>query len=102
MIHLLAFITAKPGMRDALLAEFHGIMPLVHAEEGCIEYAPVIDLPDFGGFQTNLGPDTFAVVEKWGSPDMLRAHIATQHMKDYGARTKDMIAARVLHVLTPA
>ena len=102
MIHVLAYITAKPGQRAALLAEFHGIMPLVHAEAGCIEYGPVIDAPEFGGFQTQLGPDTFAVVEKWESADLLRAHVAAPHMKDYGQRTRDMIAARVLHVLTDA
>ncbi len=102
MIHVLAYITAKPGLRDALLAEFHGIMPLVHAEAGCIEYGPVIDAPDFGGFQTPVGPDTFAVVEKWESAELLRAHVAIQHMQDYSARTKDMIANRVLHVMTGA
>lgn len=102
MIHVIAFITAKPGQRDALLAEFHGVIPLVHAEAGCIEYGPVTDAPDFGGFQTPLGPDTFAVVEKWETADLLRAHAVADHMKAYGARTKDMIASRIIHVLTDA
>lgn len=102
MIHILAYITAKPGQRDALLAEFRAILPAVHAEAGCIEYGPVIDDPEFGGFQTKVGPDTFVVIEKWASADMLRAHIAAPHMQDYAARSKDMIAERVLHVLTNA
>lgn len=100
MIHVLAFITAKPGQRDALLAAFHENMPAVHAEAGCIEYAPVIDAPDFGSLQTPLGPDTFVVVEKWESAGALRAHAAAPHMAAYGARTKEMIAKRVIHVLT--
>src|SRR5271167_3596595 len=33
MIHVLAIITAKPGMREAILKEFHANIPAVHAEE---------------------------------------------------------------------
>ena len=102
MIHLIAFITAHPGKRDELLAAFKAIMPTVHAEDGCIEYQPVIDIDGFAGFTTPLGPDSYIVVEKWASPDALRAHAATAHMADYGRRTKHLIAGRVLHVLTPA
>jgi quinol monooxygenase YgiN len=100
MIHVLAFVTAKPGQRGALLAAFHENMPAVHAEAGCIEYAPVVDEPDFGSLQTPLGADTFVVVEKWESAAALRAHAAAPHMAAYGARTKDMIAKRAIHVLT--
>ena len=67
MLHVLAYITAKPGMREAVLREFQANMPAVHGEEGCIEYVPVVDLPAFGLFQTELGPDTFVVVEKWAA-----------------------------------
>jgi quinol monooxygenase YgiN len=100
MIHVLAFVTAKPGQRVALLEAFHENIPAVHAEDGCIEYRPVIDAPEFGGFQTPLGPDTFVVVEKWASDAALRAHAAAPHMAAYGARTRAMIASRVIHVLT--
>ncbi len=55
MLHVLAFITAKPGLRDAVLAEFRANMPAVHAEEGCIEYVPVVDAPTFGPFRRSLG-----------------------------------------------
>jgi quinol monooxygenase YgiN len=102
MLHVLAFITAKPGMRDAVLKEFRANMPAVHAEEGCIEYVPVIDLPAFGSSQSELGPDTFVVVEKWASPEALKAHAAAPHMKAYAARTADMIETRAIHVLSPA
>lgn len=100
MLHVLAYITAKPGMREAVLREFRANMPAVHAEEGCIEYVPVIDLPTFGPFQTELGPDTFVVVEKWASPEALNAHAASPHMKAYAERTADMIETRMIHVLS--
>ncbi len=102
MIHVIAVITAKPGMRDAVLQEFRANMPAVHAEQGCIEYAPAVDAEGVGGFQTAFGPDTFVVVEKWESPDALKAHAAAPHRAAYVAKTKDMIAKRAIHVLSPA
>jgi quinol monooxygenase YgiN len=102
LIHVLAIITTKPGLRDKVLEAFRANMPAVHAEEGCIEYGPAVDAEGMGGFQTKLGPDTFVVVEKWDSIDALKAHAAAPHMASYGAKVKDMLAARVIHVLSPA
>jgi quinol monooxygenase YgiN len=101
MIHVLAMITAKPGMRDAILKEFRANMPAVHAENGCIEYGPAVDADGIGSFQTKFGPDSFVVIEKWESPDALKAHAASPHMAAYGAKTRVMIASRVIHVLSP-
>ena len=101
MIHVLAIITAKPGQRDAVLAAFHANMPAVHAEAGCIEYAPAIDAEGMGAIQTRLGPDTFVAIEKWESIDALKAHAAAPHMAAYGAKTKDLLVSRVIHVLSP-
>ena len=68
MIHVVAIITAKSGMREAILKEFHANMPAVHDEKGCIEYGPAIDAEGIGNFQTKFGPDTFVVIEKWRAP----------------------------------
>ena len=102
MIHVLAIITAQPGQREAVLEHFRANMPAVHAEEGCIEYVPVVDAPDAGPAQTKLGPDTFCVVEKWASMEALRAHSQAPHMASYAAKVKPMLASRVIHILTPA
>ena len=102
MIHVLALITTQPGQRDAVLDAFRANMPAVHAEDGCIEYGPAIDTEGAGAMQTPLGPDTFAVVEKWASMDALRAHAAAPHMAAYGAKVKPMLASRIIHVLSPA
>ena len=63
MIHVVAIITAKPGMRDAILAAFRANMPAVHAEKGCIEYGPAIDTEGMGGIQTRttLTPSRFSM-----------------------------------------
>ncbi len=95
-------ITTKPGQRDAVLAAFKANVPAVRAEPGCIEYGAAVDADGVGGIQTPLGADSFVVIEKWESIDALKAHAAAPHMKDYGARTKDFLASRVIHVLSPA
>jgi quinol monooxygenase YgiN len=102
VIHVLAIITAKPGMREKILEAFRANMPAVHAEQGCIEYGPAVDAEGAGRIQTQLGPDAFVVIEKWESAEALKAHAAAPHMKAYAAKTKDMIASRVIHVLSPA
>ena len=92
MIHVIAVITAKPGMRDAILREFRANMPA----------GPAVDAEGIGSFQTAFGPDTFVVVEKWEGKEALKAHAAAPHMASYAAKTRDMIASRVIHVLSPA
>jgi quinol monooxygenase YgiN len=100
MIHVLAIITTKPGKRDEVLSAFRANMPAVHAEAGCIEYGPVIDAE--GGAGAKFGGDTFVVVEKWESLDHLKAHAASPHMAAYGAKTRDLLANREIHVCQPA
>lgn len=102
MIHVVALITTKPGLRGEVLKHFNANVPAVHAEDGCIEYVPVIDADGFGAFQSKLGPDTFMVVEKWRDAAALKAHAAAPHMAAYAAKVKDMLAGRVIHVLTKA
>jgi quinol monooxygenase YgiN len=102
MIHVLAVVTAKPGMRDSILAAFRANVPNVLAEQGCIEYGAAVDAENALPFQTRYGPETFVVVEKWESMDALKAHAAAPHMAAYGAKTKEMIASRVIHILSPA
>ena len=102
MIHVIAVITAKPGKREEVLRHFHANVPAVRAETGCIEYGAAIDADAALPIQTRYGPDTFLVVEKWESMDALKAHAAAPHMAAYGAKTKELLASRVIHILSPA
>ena len=102
MIHVMAIVTAKPGQRETVLAAFRANIPAVQAEEGCVQYEPVIDAPDAGPIQTALGPDSFCVVERWESMAALQAHGASAHMKAYAATVKELLASRTIHVLTPS
>ncbi len=100
-IHVLAIITTNPGKRREVLDLFETIVPTVLAEDGCIAYEATIDAEDAGPAQAELGPDTFVVVERWASLDALDAHANSDHMKAHGARTKDMLAARKIYILSP-
>jgi quinol monooxygenase YgiN len=101
MIHVIAVITAKPGMREEVLQAFRANVPAVRAEKGCIEYGAAVDAEPPLKIQTAFGADTFVVVEKWESLDALKAHAVAPHMAAYAAKTKDMLASRAIHILSP-
>jgi len=102
MIHVIAIITAKPGKREEVLRHFRANVPNVRAERGCIEYGAAVDADPALPVQTKYGPETFVVVEKWENMDALKAHAAAPHMAAYGAKTKELLASRVIHILSPA
>lgn len=102
MIHVIAVITARPGQRENVLQAFRANMPAVHAERGCIEYQPVADVSNFNDMQSELGENTFVVIEKWSDEDALKDHMASAHMASYAASVRDWIAERRVHVLRDA
>ena len=101
MIHVIAVITAKPGRREEVLGHFRANVPAVRAEKGCIEYGAAVDADPALPVQAKYGPDTFVVVEKWESIEALKAHAAASHMAAYAAKTRELIASRVIHILSP-
>jgi quinol monooxygenase YgiN len=102
VVHVIATIRLNPGTRDAYLAEFRRLVPLVLAEDGCLAYAPTVDEPLGLAVQELAGDDAVVVVEQWASPDALRAHSAAPHMADYRVRVKDFVKSVSLRVLRPA
>ena len=102
MIHVIAAIEVHEGRREAFLAEFHQIVPLVLAEAGCLEYGPTVDVAAGLAVQQPLRPDVVTVVEKWASIEHLHAHLAAPHMQDYRIKVKDLVAGLTLTVLEPA
>ncbi len=102
VVSVVAVITTKPGKRDEVLAAFRNNLAAVRAEDGCIEYAPHIDTEGMGSFQTEFGPDTFVVIEKWESKEALGAHAVAPHMKAYAEKVGDLLESRVIHILSSA
>ena len=102
MVHVVATIELADGARDAFLAEFGRIVPLVRAEDGCLAYQATVDLPTGLAAQPPVRPDLVVVVEQWRDLPALEAHLAAPHMTAYRARVKDLVVQTTLQVLTPA
>lgn len=102
MIHVIADLAIRPGTRDAFLAEFARLAPLVHAERGCLAYAAAVDLPTGLPVQVPAGEDVVVVVEQWESLDALRDHLTAPHMEAWRERVKEMLVGVTLRVLQPA
>ena len=102
MIHVIATIELKSGRRDEFLAEFRKLVPLVLAEDGCLEYGPTVDTASGLAVQPAVRDDVATIVEKWASLDHLKAHLAAPHMAEYRERVKGLVVATTLAVLSPA
>jgi quinol monooxygenase YgiN len=102
MLHVLATIHLHPGQREAFLAEFRKIVPLVRAERGCLDYGPAIDLPTDIAAQGPCRADTVVIVERWQDLACLQAHLGAPHMVAYRPLVKPLIARADLQVLEPA
>ncbi len=102
MIHVLAMITAHPGMRANILAAYRDNVAAVRAEDGCLQYEAVVNSAAVLPGMARFGDDSFVVVERWASLAALQAHAVAPHMKAYGAKVKEWTAARAIHVLEPA
>jgi quinol monooxygenase YgiN len=102
MIVVLAFIELNPGTREAFLVEFRKLVPLVRAEQGCLEYFPAIDHGTGIKAQVPLGADAVMVIEKWESVSALETHLIAPHMMDYRPKVKDYVKQVTLRILEAA
>ena len=101
MLHVLATVELEAGKRDAFLAEFAKLVPLVRAEDGCHEYGPAVDVPTSIAVQIVPRPDVVIVVEKWASLAALEAHLKAPHMGEYRQRVKELVKQVSLQILQP-
>ena len=102
MICVIATINLVEGRRDEFLEEFRKIVPLVREETGCIEYAPMIDIPTEIDAQAQPVESVVFVVEKWESVDALEAHLMTPHMLNYRKQVKNLVTGAEIRILEPA
>lgn len=101
MIHVLAHIEISPGQRETVLREFQRIVPLVLAEEGCLEYRPTVDAATPLERQQR-NPDRIIMIERWESVAHLEAHLTAPHMLEFRERVKGLVLQSVLHVVEAA
>jgi quinol monooxygenase YgiN len=102
MIHVIATIQTTSGQKQAFLAAFRQLVPLVRQEAGCIEYGPAIDLETSLEIQAPVRDDIVTVIEKWASVDALEDHLAAPHMQKYREQVKALVRGVEIRVLEPA
>ena len=102
MICVIARIEVAEGRRDDFLAQFRQIVPKVLAEQGCLEYGPMVDVPTSIGAQQPARQNVVTVVEKWESIEALEAHLMAPHMVQYRKGVKPMVVGTSLEILQPA
>ena len=102
MICVIAKIEVAEGRRDEFLDEFRKLVPKVLEEEGCLEYAPMLDVPTSIGAQAPARDNTVTVVEKWETIEALEAHLMAPHMLEYRKAVKPMVLGTSLEILKPA
>jgi quinol monooxygenase YgiN len=101
MIHVIATVHLKSGKRDDFLRELMSIVPLVCAEQGCLEYSPSLDLKTSLPTQAVPREDVVVIVERWESMECLEAHLVAPHMLQYRSKVRDFIASVQLQILQP-
>jgi quinol monooxygenase YgiN len=101
MIHVIATVELHEGKRDAFLAEFRKLVPLVRTEEGCLEYGPAVDVGAGLAAQGAIREHVVIVVEKWENLEYLKKHLQTPHMIAYRSKVKDYVKGTKLRVLVP-
>lgn len=102
MIYVIATVKVVPGQREAFLEEFHRLVPLVLAEEGCLFYGPTVDLPTDLARQLPLRDSTVVIVESWESLAALQLHLVAPHMDAYRQKVRDLVLDTELQILSPA
>lgn len=98
MIHVIASIRVKPGLRNAFIDIFKANVPNVLAEKGCMDYLPTIDV-DAGLPPQERDADTITIIERRDRLDDLHNHLKAPHMLAYREKVKDMVRHMSLKVL---
>lgn len=101
MIHVIATIQTAAGQREAFLAAFGQLVPLVLAEAGCLEYGPATDLPTSIAAQPPVRNDAVVVIEKWESLAALEAHLVAPHVQRFRDNVKQLVLGTEILVLKP-
>jgi quinol monooxygenase YgiN len=99
MLSVIAEIEIIAGKRDKFLDEFRKVVPLVLAEDGCVEYGPNLDAMTDIAAQISRRDNIVTIVEKWESVDALKAHLVAPHMTEYRVRVKEFVVGSVLRIL---
>ncbi len=100
MVNVIARSRIKAGKMEEFLRILKENVPTVMAEEGCIRYEPCLDANVGIGAEAEM--DCVTILESWESPDHLRAHLETPHMKAFRDAVTPLRLENSVTVVTPA
>jgi quinol monooxygenase YgiN len=75
--------TAREGKEQEAREAFEELVAPTHAEDGCILYALHQGVED---------PRRLAFVERWESPELLQAHLGSDHVQAVLAKADELFA----------
>jgi quinol monooxygenase YgiN len=101
MINVIASIHVKAGQISEFLDILKSNIPNVLKEKGCLEYVPAVDILS-GLAPQELNPNVVTIIEKWGSLEDLKAHLASPHMHAYKEKAKNLVEKMSVKVLVEA
>ena len=101
MIHVIATIELKPGCREDYIKVLSNNVPNVKAEDGCLAYAPTIDIESGLPIKSEIRDTVVTIVEAWETLEALHAHLKTEHMAAYREAVQDYVAGLTVRVLKP-
>ena len=97
-VSVVASVQVKPGQVEQFLEVFQANVSQVLAEDGCLEYAPAVDVGS-GMAAQELAPEVVTILERWVSLDALKAHSVAPHMLAYREQVRDIVESVSLKVL---
>lgn len=83
-LRVVARMIARPEAVDEVRAVLSGLVGPTRAEAGCVVYELL---------QNRNDPTDFTFVEEWESDAALDAHLASEHLRDAGAKLPPLLAA---------
>jgi quinol monooxygenase YgiN len=91
MVYVFATIELAAGKRDEFLALQRELLPLVRAEQGCIEYVQTEEISLTENPKTPPRKNCIFMLEKWESLPALQAHLRAPHMNDFRETVKSLV-----------
>lgn len=101
MIYVIATVELAEGKRDLYLKELNKNVPLVCAENGCLQYGPAADVATGIPVQEPINENAVTIIERWTDIAALKVHLTAPHMKTYREAVKDYVKRVGIRVLEP-
>jgi quinol monooxygenase YgiN len=101
MIYVIATVEVTEGTRDLYLEELKKNVPLVCAENGCLQYGPAGDVATGIPIQEPINKNAVTIIEQWTDVAALKGHSTAPHMKTYREAVKNYVKKASIRVLEP-